>query len=155
MIRVIATFLVAAQAMLPPGMCLCQVVSFGPTARQGLAAPQTPHVSGTEDPGCACPACRKADAAPRPAQAPTAAGLEGRHNHPLPTPTSPCSGCPVVSAEPAARAAILPAPEQVPPDAVSLVLPVRPAALRTAIRPNRGITPPVTPLFVRHCAFLI
>jgi hypothetical protein len=164
-IRVIATILIAVQALLPPGMCFCQFVHSGPVAsRQAHAPAPSPQPSVTlhvEDSCCSCPACRKATEAVTPqAQEQAEPEREAPHErHPAPaspSPTPPCSGCPVVAAGPVARAAILPAPEQAPLDAaVPFVLPAVEADSPHADRPGLLVAPVTPPLFVRHCAFLI
>lgn len=158
MIRIVVTILVAVQALLPPGMCLCQFVPTGTITPQAHeTAPTSQPSVAVEESCCSCPACRAAPAATPPSHEQAATDREAPHErHPLPTPTSPCSGCPVVSAGPAARAAILPAPEQVPLDTtVHFVVPAVEATAPRADRPNLLVAPAAPPLFVRHCALLI
>lgn len=161
MIRFVATILVGVQALLPPGTCLCQFVPFA-TARQTLkiapAVATPPSLTAhTDDSCCSCPACRPSDqAATPPAGEQTVTDRETPHeHHRLPTPASPCSGCPVVTAGPSARAVILSAPEQAPLiTTVHFVVPTVEVALPRADRQNLP-APTALPLFVRYCAFLI
>ncbi len=154
-IRIFATILVAVQALLPPGMCLCQLVPIG-------AVPHRAHESASaslpaaEVPCRSCAACRGAVPAATPplADERAATDREAPHEHPLPTP--PCSECPVVSAGPAARVAILPATQQAPLDpAVHFVVPTAETTRRHTARPHHFVAPTAPPLFLRHCAFLI
>lgn len=157
-IRSVAIILVAVQALLPPGMCLCQIVSFGVTTPQ---AHETAHpTSITDDKSCcSCAACRVAAPAATPllADQQIATDREAPDEHNLlPTPSAPCSGCPVVAAGPAARVAVLPATEQAPLDpAVPFVVLTDEATPHRATRPNLFFAPAAPPLFVRYCAFLI
>lgn len=63
----------------------------------------------------------------------------------------------MVSAGPAARVAVLTAPEQAPLDtsAHTIAPTVDEAAPIHAGRPNVFVAPTALPLFVRHCALLI
>jgi hypothetical protein len=158
MTRAVVALLIALQALLPPGMCLCQVTPFEPTTRQAAAPLRVAARAAEDEECCSCPACRKA----RPAVAPQAArdaipsDLAAPHDHHTPAPAPPCSGCPIVSAGPLARTAILPAPEQAPPPAsVHFVVPTEPAAPDIAAVATPAFTSPSPPLFVRHCAYLI
>lgn len=160
MIRLVATILVGVQALLPPGMCLCQFVPFAATTRQThentLAAPPS-AVAHTDTSCCLCPACRSESAPTTPADEQAAPEREApNERHQLPTPTSPCSGCPLVSAGPAARVAVLPALEQAPLDTPAhfVVTVVEATAIRAG-RPGLVMAPPTPPLFMRHCALLI
>jgi hypothetical protein len=160
-IRLGATILIAVQALLPPGMCLCEFVPSGASTRQAHApapAPPTSAAAHVDESCCSCAACRAAVPAAPPSsyeQAATDCG-DPHERHPLPTPASPCSGCPVVSAGPAARVAILLAPEQAPLDAaVHFVVARVEAAAPRAARPNPVVATAAPPLFVRHCALLI
>lgn len=158
MIRFVATILVAVQALLPPGMCLCQFVPLGGTARPTSDPVFSPLVAHVEDDGCRCVACQKAApaAASRPHEQ-TETDCEAPHERdPLPTPASPCSGCPVVSAGPAARVALPSAPEQAQFDtAAPFVVSTVEGFSTRAARPALLVKPAAPPLFVRHCAFLI
>ncbi len=152
-IRILATILVAVQALLPPGMCLCQLVPVGAIPRR---AHESAFPLAAEELCCSCAACRGAvPAAPLPlADERAATDREAPHERPLPTP--PCSGCPVVSAGPAARVAILPATQPAPLDpAVHFVVPAAETTRRHTARPNHFFAPTAPPLFLRHCAFLI
>lgn len=160
MFRIVATILVGVQALLPPGMCLCQFVPSATHRQELRTAHAVPPATDThtDDSCCSCPACRPAartDMSPSGEQ--TAADLDAPHeHHPLPTPASPCSGCPVVAAGPLARAAILDAPERAPLTyTVHFVTPLVEVVLARADRPRLTTIPPDSPLFVRHCAFLI
>ena len=161
MIQIVLTILVAVQALLPPGMCPCQFVRFTPApfpAPETTPASQSLTAAHVDETCCSCPACRSvAPVAPAAAEEPAATDSEATHErHPVPTPASPCSGCPVVSAGPVARVAILLAPEQVPLDTTIhfVVSTVEPAAPRPDRR-NPLFAPVAPPLFVRHCALLI
>jgi hypothetical protein len=153
-IRIVAIVLIGVQALLPPGMCLCRIVPPA-THRQELgAAPAPAH---TDSSCCSCPACQPvAWTDTPPPNEPTAADLDTPHEpHPLPTPASPCSGCPVVTAGPVARAVILDAPERAPLAATAhFVAPTVEVVSSRADRPS-FTTPIASPLFVRHCALLI
>jgi hypothetical protein len=159
-VRVVVTILVGVQALLPPGMCLCQFVPSA-THRQELRTPPAippATATHTDDSCCSCPACRpmaRTDAPPPGEQ--TTPDLEAPHeHHPLPTPAAPCSGCPVVAAGPLARAVILDAPEQAPlANAVHFVAPLVEVVSARADRPYLTPIPAASPLFVSHCAFLI
>lgn len=161
-IRFVATILMTAQALLPPGMCPCQFVPARTVPRQATesaeAAPP-PSAVHVDDSCCSCPDCRKAvphRPTPRDADDRPVANDDPAPERQRPNPVSPCSGCPVVSAGPVARAAVLTAPENASLDDV-----VRPVALTVettsprAARTNRSVAPPAPPLFVRHCALLI
>lgn len=159
MIRIVVTFLVAVQAMLPPGMCLCQFVPFAAITHQ---APETVPASPAsitahvDESCCSCAACRSPVATAQPDDRAGTDRDPPPEHHPLPTPTSPCSGCPVVSAGPAARVAILCVPEQAPFDTVvHFVVSTVEAVQPRAARPNLLVNPVAPPLFVRHCALLI
>lgn len=158
-IRVIATILIAAQALLPPGMCLCQFVPTAPVSRQShepVPAP-LPVATHAEETCCSCPACRAAAPAAPVSHDRAPADREHPQKHdPAPTPTAPCSGCPVVEAGPVGRLAILTITEPVSLDlAVQFVSPSTEAAVRPADRPDHSPLPAAPPLFVRHCALLI
>lgn len=157
--RVIATILIAVQAMLPPGMCFCQFVHSGPVASHHAheTSPPQPVAVRVDESCCSCPACR----APIPTvpaphdQAPTDREPAPEPD-PLPVPSAPCSGCPVVAVGPVGRVAILPATEQISLDfAVQFVASPVEVAHRLAERPAPAPPPTVQPLFVRHCALLI
>ena len=158
MIRFVATILVAVQALLPPGMCLCQFVPFGVTARQASDPVFSPLVAHVEDDGCCCIGCQKAApvASSRPHEQAETECEAPHERDPLPKPISPCSGCPVVSAGPAARVALAPVPEQAPLDtAVPFVVSTVEGVSTRVDRPALLVKPAAPPLFVRHCAFLI
>lgn len=75
---------------------------------------------------------------------------------PHPAPGEPWPGCPVVSAGPEARAAIVPAAEEVLPDsAIHFVVLSDEATQWRAVRHEPFVITPSAPLFLRHCAFLI
>lgn len=157
MARIVVTFLVAIQAVLPPGMCLCQFVPIAATPRPvHETAPVSQPAVAAEESCCSCSACRKTSIATLASHEPAATDREAPHEHrSLPTPVSPCSGCPVVSAGPASRVAILSAPEQAPLDtAVPFVIPTVEPVPACTDRPHCLVSP-AAPLFVRHCAFLI
>ncbi len=159
-VRVVVTILVAVQALLPPGMCPCQFVPFtaAPLAAHETTPASPPLAAHVDESCCSCPACRSVvPVAPAAAEEPAATDREAPHErHPLPTPGSPCSGCPVVSAGPVARVAILPALEQAPLDTtVHFVVSTVESAAPRADRWNPLFAPVAPPLFVRHCAFLI
>lgn len=151
-IRVVVTLLVAVQTLLPPGTCPCQFVSFAAHAPPSHESASAPLIS--ED--ACCPACCAAAATPS-AQEQVPSDRETPHeHHQHPTPGPPCSGCPVVSAGPAARMTVLTAPEQAPLDTTGrpVVLTTEATSPRTE-RSNLLVAPTAPPLFVRHCALLI
>jgi hypothetical protein len=150
-IRVAATILVALQALLPPGMCVCQVVPCGPGLRH--EALPSDGACEAEDSCRSCPAHGTAD--PATPLHTAATDLTGDHDHPAPAPSSPCPGCPVVSAGPLARTAILPATAQAPPPAALVAVLTEPSAPEAPGGPPLAFGSPGSPLFVRHCALLI
>jgi hypothetical protein len=154
----IVTILVAVQALLPPGMCPCQFVPFtaAPLAAHETTPASLPLAAHVDESCCSCPACRSvAPVAPSAAEEPAATDREAPHER-HPTPASPCSGCPVVSAGPVARVVILLAPEQAPLDTtVNFVVSTVESAAPRADRLNPLFAPVTPPLFVRHCALLI
>ena len=153
--RVVVTLLVAVQALLPPGMCVCQFVPVTTAARPvhgtALAIP-----TATDESCCDCPACRNAaHAVTPPTHAPAVTDTDARPERP-PLPASPCTGCPVVTACPAARLAILPAPAPAPLDiAVAIFLWHVDPAPRRIDRPHPAFTHATSPRFARCCALLI
>ena len=155
MIRLAATLLIAAQALLPPGMCPCQIASFAAATRPVHETAPARIVAAGES-CCSCPACRSAaPAAHAPADAPAATCRQAPPEH-KPAAPAPCSGCPVVSAGPVARAAVLTAPEQAALDpALSAAIPTVEVVPPLATRPTLLVPPAARPLFVRHCTFLI
>ena len=163
MIRIVVTFLIALQSLMPPGMCFCQFVlcETSPQTAKGSvpATPASLAVSATA-PCCSCAARRS----PSRAQAPSPEGEQvatsrealSEHSCPHPTPGEPWPGCPVVSAGPDARAAILPATEEALPDSIVLfIVPTDEATQCRADRHEPLVITPSAPLFLRHCALLI
>lgn len=162
MIRIVVTFLVAFQSLVPPGMCLCQFVPCEVNSRSKKeTAPATPAsltVSAAE-PCCSCAAWQSAARTTATSPANRAASdreAPREHSCPHPVPGEPWPDCPVASAGPEARAVILPATEQVAPaTAVHFVLLTDEVTCRRANRPDPFFTASAPPLFVRYCAFLI
>lgn len=158
-IRIAATILVAVQALLPPGMCWCQFIPCvsvaSPSTQEPAPAPSPSATAHADESCCSCPACRTAvPVAPAPSD--EQSDRQAPDEHSLPTPTSPCSGCPVVSAGPLARVVILHAPEQIPLETVfQFVVTTIEATSPRPCRPTFLATLAAPPLFVRHCALLI
>ena len=157
-IRIVVTFLVALQAIVPPGACLCQFVPFESTTRPVKGAAPALHITHTAsaaEPCCSCVACRTAPNAstPTPLGNGTATSRETAAEHSCPSPHAPCSGCPAVSAGAGERVAI---PAEILSDVpVLFFVPADAPAPPRADRYERPAVSPPTPLFVRHCAFLI
>lgn len=156
-IRIVVTILVGVQAVLPPGTCLCRLVTFGPITRPSHALALLAQLPvADEETCCSCPACRSADPAEKVPHGRAPTDDPAQKHHPVPTPSAPCSDCPVVSAGPAGRVTILTATEPAPFDlAVQFVAPSAGVATGRANRPHPSHPPAGTPLFVRHRALLI
>jgi hypothetical protein len=161
-IRIVVTFLVAFQSLVPPGMCLCQFVPCAVNPRSKETAPAMPasRTASAAEPCCSCAARWSAAGTKALSPAGDRAALDRealpKHSCPHPAPGEPWPDCPVVSAGPEARAAILPAAEQAAADtAVHFGLLIVEASSPRAVVANLLVAPSAPPLFVRHCALLI
>lgn len=163
MIQIAVTLLVALQAIVPPGACLCQFLPCEINTRPAKeAAPElpTPLIASAAEPCCSCSARRypanTSTPSPGDGQAATGRPAPPEHSCPSPAPPPPCSGCPVLSVGPEARLAILPAPEEVlPATDIYFVVRTGESTRYPAARHEPIIIKSNTPLFLRHCAFLI
>jgi hypothetical protein len=136
-IRIAVTVLIAVQALMPPGICPCRFVPFLRDAEHPPREIAPEFLAQSADRACGSRAAERESEAP--------------HRDP----TEPCSDCPIVCTEATARFAILPATEHVPPETLPFVHPRLPLTTERAERSELRSTPPATPLFVRHCAFLM
>src|SRR5262245_60997018 len=158
MLRAAVSILVGLPLLVPPGMCICQIVAPArhvppPPSDAQQAAAHTPGRPKAHGNDCSCRKCaqkrHRADASAARSQA-----VRHAPGAPAPSDRGPC--CPAL--QPSARAKTF-VPIDPPPDAPGQVVgPVaflgRPVA-SAAFPPTPPAGGPSAPLFLTHCSLLI
>lgn len=155
MIRPVLSLLAVLPMLMPPGMCLCQLV---PARAGGFGS--YPTSAADRDPirhadGCRCESCREPSAPTEPANGTRPDLLPTDGPRPAPLPGWPC--CPAVLNVAGVNTAVLVTPVLLP-----CAFPAAPVDFAAAppcspfTRPDRDSAPSYDPpLFICHCALLI